>query len=233
MLRLSAGFFFLKLMRYITIDIAHAFLLIIPFHGIFISLFFINNSGYSRTPNFYLGLLLFVYSSLALFQIIYPGHSHITLIVYYNYFLCELLISPFIFLYNSIMIQPDVRAVKRAHLLIISLIFLLFFLIGSLSGSVFIIMSVIYIMLNVLYLAGSVRLLLELIREPYTGWKQLRTSEYSLMIIINLLIAGIIILSTLLNSIIPVNTYYLAQIPKALVIYYIYYIILKKADFVN
>ena len=227
------AFFISSVMQSTNIDIIQALILIIPLHGIFLSLFFFTRSGWNLTPTFFLGLLLFIYSSITLFQVFYPLYNFIALQVSQYYFLCELLISPFLFLYNSAMIQRTVPIRKYSHLLIISIVFLLFLLTVTIRGPVSIIMIVVFILINTLYLAGSFRLIMELIGETGFGWKHLRNSEYFLMIFINLCIAVIVILNTFLYLIISVNSICLPQIPKALVIYYIYCRILKGAGFNN
>jgi len=220
-------------MQSITTDIAHALILIIPFHGFFLSIWFFFKSGWSLTPNFFLGLLIFVFSSLSLFQIIYPEDRYTAFLVSHYSLLYELLISPFLFLYNAIMIRPGVPMRIYLHLTIIALIFLLFFLGRSISVPIFILIASLFFIINGLYLAGSVRLLADLIKRTYFGWKYSGISEYSGIIVFNCLVACTFIISTLFYLVLPVNTLYLVQVPKALVIYYTYYRILNRADFTN
>jgi hypothetical protein len=224
-------------MESININIALALILIIPFHGIFLSIFFFIKSEWSLNPVFYLGLLLFVLSSLTLFQLTYLQYTYlqykyISLNIFNHYFLYDLLISPFLFLYNSVMIKPDEPVRIYLHLLIITLNFLLFFLMGIISVPVYFVIVVIFIIINGLYLAGSIRLLIDLIKIADCGCKHLVIPEYSGIIVFNLLVSANIIAS-IFYKIYPVNTIYLALVLKALVIYYIYYRILNKANFPN
>ncbi len=215
-------------MQLIFIDIAHALILIIPIHGIFISLFFFKKSLCSLSPNFFLGSLLFVLSSLILFQLIYFGYKDFTDINFSVYYLSELLTCPFLFLYNSVIIGPCVLPKIYSHLAIIALVFLLFTFIAFGIGPVHIILTVIFIIINGLYLADAVYLLADLIKVTESGWKNLQTSV-SGIIIFNLLVIGTLLISTFLRINQPVSIIYFAQIPKALVIYYIYYQVLKRA----
>jgi len=216
-------------MQFKTLDIALALNLIIPFHGIFISFFFFNKSVCSLSPNFFLGSLLFVLSSLILFQLMYFGYNVFTDLNISLYYLCELLTCPFLFLYNSIIIRPCELPRIYSHLAIIALVFLLFTLIAFANGSVYIMLTVIFIIINGLYMAGSVYLLIYLIRGADLRSKYFQTSVYSGIIIFNLLMVGAFLISAILQIIHPVSIIYFAQIPKDLVIYYIYYQILKRA----
>lgn len=205
-------------MQLISINIILAFILIIPFHGIFIALFFFNKSHFNLSPNFFLGSLLFVISSLILLQLIYIDF----------FYLCELLTCPFLFLYNSKMIRPGASEGVHSHLVIIVLVLLIFLLILITDGPANFVITVIFIIINGLYLAGSVILLIGFINSADFGWKDLQPSM-SGIIIFNLLIIGTLLLSIFLRLTHPVSVIYYAQIPKALAIYYIYYQILKSA----
>jgi len=220
-------------MQSVSLDITLALILIIPFHGIFLSIFFFIKSEWNLSPNFFLGLLLLSLSSLTLFQLTYLQYKYIALYDAQYYFLYELLISPFLFLYNSIVIKPVLPVRIFLHLLIITFNFLLICLMGIISGPIYIALAIVFIIINGLYLAGSVRLVIDLTKKPDFGWKHLQTSEYPGIIVINMLVCSTVIISTFFYMIFPVNTIYLAQVPKALVIYYTYYRILNKADFSN
>ncbi len=216
-----------------TTDIAHSLILIIPFHGIFLSILFIIKSQKILNPNFLLGLLLLVLSSLTLFQLTYLQSEFTALYVSHYYFLFELLIIPFLFLYNSIMIQQVVPVRIFFHLLIITLSLLLFLLIWFISGPLYFILAFIFIIINGLYLLGSVRLIIDLLTTLDSRWKHLRIPEYSWIIAFNLLVFSMFVISIFFYITFPVRTIYLAQSLKALVIYYIYYRIMNKVDFTN
>ena len=220
-------------MQSINIDIALALILVIPFHGIFLSIFFFINSGWKVSPNFFLGLLLLVLSSLILFQLTDLHYKCIAFNNARHFSLYELLISPFLFLYNLIMIKPVLPGRIYLHLLIAIFNFLLFVLTESVSSPIFIVLAVVFIIINGLYLAGSVRLLIDLVKNPEFSWEYLQASECHGIIIINILICSTIIISIIFYLICPVNNIHLTQVLKALVIYYIYFRILNRADFPN
>jgi hypothetical protein len=223
--------FFLFVMLSLQIDIILAILLVIPFHGIFLSLFFFVKTGSILNPNFFLGLLLFVLSSLLLFQVSYVHFTFVILIGYPYYLLSDLLIFPFLFLYNSIIIHPGRQIKIYVHLLLIALNFLLVFFILSSCGSIYMPILILFIIINGLYLFGSIRLLIDFIKINNSGLKPFPVSEYPGLIIFNLLISGTIIISMFICMICPVNTVHLAQVPKGLVIYYMHYRVLKDTYF--
>jgi len=216
-------------MPHIIIDITLAILLVIPFHGIFLSVFFFVKTESILNPNFLLGLLLLVFSSLILFQVIYVHYTCIFFTGYPTYLWSDLLIFPFLFLYNSIMIHSG-RPIKiYIHLFAIALNFWLIFLIPSINGSIY--RLILIIIINGLYLFGSVCLLLDFIKKNNFRLKHFHISEYHGIIFFNLLISGTVILSIFFYRFCPVNAIHLAQVPKGLVIYYMYYRILKDAYF--
>lgn len=223
------AFLFPVIMQFPTIDIILALNLIIPFHGIFISLFFFNRSICRLTPNFFLGLLLFILSSLILFSLIFSGHRYLADLNFSQYYLCDLLISPFLFLYNSIMIRPYVQSRAYSHLLIIALDFLVLYMIIFFSSPLNNLLTILFTLINGLYMSGSVILLIEMIREVDFSWRNFLISGYSRIIFVNLLIVCTILLSLILHFNHSVGNIYFTQIPKAFLIYYIYYLILRKA----
>jgi hypothetical protein len=217
----------------INFNITLALILIIPFHGIFVCIFLFIRSRRRMTANFFLGLLLLVLSLLALFQLTCQYYNYSALHVSYYYFLNELVISPLIFLYNSVIIQPGVPAKIYLHMSIFTLNILIILVLNLASGSVYILIIVIFLVINGLYLAGSVKLLISLVKKKNSGLNYLPMPEYTRIIVFNLILSGTIILSTFLYLIFTVTAIHLAQIPKALVIYYTYFRIMNRADFSN
>jgi hypothetical protein len=124
-------------------------------------------------------------------------------------------------------------AKKYLHLLTFPFNLLLLFLLSFVSGSAYILIAVIFIIINCLYLVGSINLLTGLIKKKKSGLFYLPVPEYSWVIVFNLMLSGTIILSTFFFSIFTVTAIYLAQIPRAVVIYYTYFKILNRADFSN
>ena len=168
-------------MNSMNIDIAPAVFLVLLCHGIFLSFFFFIHCGWNLNANFFLGLLLFVISMLALVQIIYQS-----LIFYdpqYNY-LAELLISPFLFLYNSIRMQLAVTVRWHVPLVVILINVLLFYFIGIVTGPLYIVLIVTFILLNGLFLYGSFCLLFALITKSGGHWNYLAIMEYQGIILI-------------------------------------------------
>ena len=215
----------------VIIDITLAVLLVIPFHGIFLSLFFFAKTESILNPNFLLGLLLLVLSSLILFQVLYVHDTCIFFTGYPYCLLSDLLIFPFLFLYNSIMIHPGRPQKIYVHLFAIALNFCLMVLIPSSNGSIFWLILTLFIIINGLYLFGSVCLLLDFIKKNNVRLKHFHISETPGIIILTLLVSGMVIIGIFFYRICPVHAVHLAQIPKGLVIYYMYFRILKDVYF--
>lgn len=149
-----------------------------------------------------------------------------------NYhFLGELLLSPFLFQYNSIMIRPSLAVRAHAHLLIIILVFLLYALTGFVKGPICSVIIIVFIAITGTYFGYSVRLMIKLIRGSGLIWEYFKIPGHLRIIIFNFLIAWMLILSTFLYMSRSMSNIYLTQIPKALIIYYIYFLVSRKADF--
>ena len=130
LLFLHAGFF-IFIMQTPTFNIIPVLLLIIPFHGIFLSVFFLIKSRGNFTSNFFMGLLLLTLSIYSLRQLI--SHMNPALITVHTYSFdpfAELLLCPFLFLYIVSLIRPQPKYKIRFHLLVMMINLLLFFLSG-------------------------------------------------------------------------------------------------------
>jgi hypothetical protein len=218
-------------MQSINIDITLALILVIPVHGIFLSLFFFFRSGCNLTPDFFMGLFLVAISSLILFQIALLRNMSVVSIASDYLFLSELLICPFLFLYNHKVILPRTQVRIYLHLLFVILNFLLLFLIVSVSGQSGAIIEPIFITINGLYIAGSAGLLIAAAKTRAYGLTCLRIPDYNALLVFNLLVAATIMIAMVSDIIIHASIGYNSQIPKALTIYYIYFRILRKAVF--
>jgi hypothetical protein len=213
-------------MKQIPVDITLALILVIPFHGIFLSVLFFIKSG-SYIPNFFLGLLLLVISSLILFQIYCFQIKSFSLFYTYYYFKNELIISPFLFLYNTSILRPAETGKIDRHILLTASAFFLFILSCFVTGLTRIIISVILYMINGLYLFWSVQLLNGTLKNHDDKWKDLLFKEYTGIIFLNLLVFVTIVISTLVHTFYLGNIVFFTQIPKGMIIYYIYYRILN------
>lgn len=207
---------------------AHILSLIIPFHGVFLSFFLFIYSERGTGPNFFLGLMLLVLSAISFFQHFQIPQGIIISIHPFQYFTTELLIGPFLFMYNLMIIHPASKQLMSFHLRFITIGLLL--LIGSVFGNSLInsIMIALLSFINGLYLSASLFLLADIYKKRTIARGQILFSEYSLIFVLNILVLAAFILSMLLYGLCPVEKAYFAQLPKGLAIYYIYYKILDK-----
>ncbi|MBN1415205.1 MAG: hypothetical protein JW973_08910 [Bacteroidales bacterium] len=215
-----------------AIDIIPALMLIIPFHGIFLSVFFLIKSQGNFTSNFFIGLLLLVLSSLSL-------KPHIGLLnpnlIPVHPFNCDtytdLLLSPFLFLYTASFTCPETNHNIRFHLFVILMNLLLLVLSGFVHGLMNDLIVVTIVIINCQYLFHTVCLFTCLIKGPAVGLRDSLSTNYSVIAIINLLVFGSMILAALCPMICTGIYPYIVQLPKGILIYYIYYLILQKSDF--
>jgi hypothetical protein len=206
-------------MHFTSIDINLAFILVIALHGFVLSFFFFINSRFRLNPNFFLGLLLFVISTHSFIRIFCLQNQHVIINNVQSHFLHALLISPFLFLYNFVMMHNNLPDRMNAHFLIIMISFLLIVIIGPVVSPKEILLVVCYIVVNLLYLFGSFCMLFGSI------------SAFPGITFINLLVSGIVIADLMFYISQPVNSTYLLLSSKCLIICYIYYLILRRADF--
>lgn len=204
--------------------------LIIPIHGIFLSFFFFIHTERRPGPNFFLGTLLLVLSSFSAIQLcnlrfIDPSSTNTYSCIFY-----ELWIGPFVFLYSSILLLPRLKNTLLIHLLIISII--LFMLAASPGNSLIpIAVTTALSIINGLYLLTSLYLTGLYCMKHFHSFKLLRHSDFAWIIVLNILVLAAVLISIGIFELCPVRRLYLSQLPKGLIVYYIYYRILDSADF--
>jgi hypothetical protein len=218
-------------MNFINIDLNLALILVIALHGFLLSFVFFINSRLKLNPNFFLGLLLLVISIQSFIRIVHLQNQHVFINNVQSHFLHELLISPFLFLYNFVVMQNNLPGRMHVHLLITMTSLLLVVFIGPVVNPKEIFLVVCYILLNLLYLFGSYCTLFQIIRRSDGGWNYPVTFAFPGIIVINLLVSGIIITGLIFYLFQPVNSIYLLLSSRCLITCYIYYLIYIKADF--
>ncbi len=229
LLLLYAGFFFI--MQTLTFNIIPALLLVIPCHGIFLSVFFLIKSRGNFTSNFFMGLLLLALSLYSLRQFV----SHMNpLLIPVNTAVfdppAELLLCPFLFLYTASLIRPQSKHKIRFHLLVIIINLLLLFLSGFAQGLLGNIVVASAFVINGGYLLKTICLFIRLIKAQAAGWSDVLFPDYSLIVIINLLMFVNILLAALCPMICTLTISYMLQLPKGILVFYLYYLILQKSD---
>ena len=209
------------------LNIANAIALVITFHGVFLSVFFIVRSELKPGNNFLLGLMLLALSFLSFYELLGPlsGTPSSLCFPYYFY---ELLISPFLFLYATNLIHPGFKNRIGIHLLIVSFMMPLTVMC---SGTILIrkVLVIAYSMINVIYLLATLYVLGDFIKKHPHDLRQLRYSGYSWIFNLCLIVLTALITSIIMNALSPQKMIYLSQLPKGLVIYYTYYKILIHA----
>jgi hypothetical protein len=211
-------------MAYFKTDIALVIILMISFNGFFLSFFFFVKSNYRLNPNYFLGLLLMVISSISMFQInFYPFYSSSQ-----NHGLnCELLTAPFLFLYNISVMRPSANKTIYMNTITSAIIYLLFFLFGSGNSIFIVIVATILFLVNGIYLTASVYLLFDFKSKTGIEWKYMLQSNLSSTLVVNFLIALVIFISILVNKINPDMEIFLVQLFNGTIICYTYYKVLK------
>jgi len=213
-----------------TIDILLALILVIPVHGIYLSLFFFIHSKRHLNANFLMGLLLLMVSCLSFFQN-FCSPSSVPDLVEYRCGIChDLLLCPLVYLYTRAVIYPDAKDRFLKHFMSIILILLLFFISSCLNDLIYVVTVPVVTIMGGQYLGGSFSLIIEAIRKTSAGYRGLLISQYSAIIILNLLISGTILASIINFWICPANAIYFIQLARALIIYYTYYRILAIRD---
>ena len=213
-----------------TPDIVFIMILIIPVHGIFLSLFFLIHAQRKPGPNFFMGILLLVLCSLSVIQLYNFRFTDFYLVHKGFRLFHELCVAPFLYLYTSILIEPRHKNKKLIRLLIILVAASLFFVcIGNLIIPGFVATAL--SMINGLYLLTSYYLVTGYFMKHSHGCRQLLHSDTSWIIILNVLVLLTILISAGIYELCPVKRLYLSQLPKGLVVYSIYCKILDNADF--
>jgi hypothetical protein len=212
-------------------DLARALILVLPCHGVFLSLFFLIHSERVPGPNLIMGLLLLVFSSVSFFQFSYPQVANISLI--YPGYSFDLLVSPFLFLYTSVLIHPRQKsnAFIRLFFIAVVMVMLMFFYRGN--QLIRTIMVALITVTNGLYMLASFYLLVFLFQTDVADGRRLLNSEYSSILILNTLVLLTLLICIIIHVIFPSRAVYLVQLPKGIVIYYVYYKILVNVDITN
>ena len=206
------------------LNMANAITLVIPFHGAFLSVFFIIRSELKRGPNFLLGLMLLALSFLSFYELLSPLFATFSTLCFPYYFY-ELLISPFLFLYATVIIHPGYKNRIGIHLLIISCMMPL----TVLCFGNFLLrkaLEIVYSMINVIYLLATLYVLGDFIKKHPHDLRQLRYSGYSWIFNLCLILLTALITGIIIHALSPKKMVYFSQLPKGFVIYYTYYKIL-------
>jgi len=206
-------------------------LLIIPFHGIFLSLFFFFRGEQGRGPNFFLGLMILFISLLSLFQQI-----HSSIMAFFPHplhlFFQELLICPFLFFYTSTMTRPWQYTNIYSHAVIIVIMSSLIFTQNWLNVVAYNIMVISIFLINVYCLLASLTMLIGLFSKDDAETVYVQASRYSWILILHALVLVNLSLSLFICVLHEERSILLLQLPKGLIIYYTYYKILDMIKFV-
>ncbi len=179
-----------------------------------------------------MGLLLLVLSVLSWKQLISLINPALILVfadssdIFHN-----LLIGPFLFLYTASCIRSGIMHKLRFHLLIILIILVLFSLAGFMQSVWKEILVVILLMINGLYFFQTLLLFTGLLKGMTTGWSHVMIRDYSLVTITNLLIFINLLLAILCPFICTNRLSMILQLPKGILVFYVYYLILRTSDF--
>jgi hypothetical protein len=211
---------------------AYVLILIIPFHGLFLSLFFFSHTEGPPGSNFFLGAILLVLSFLSLYQLSGFQFACFSKVRTHSYLFYELLISPFLFSYTSNLIHPWSINRIRIHLLALSVYLTLVLLSFGNFKATGVLVAVIFI-INIISMLGLIYLLCNFTRKHSLDRRQILTSEYAWIFILNLLVLTSLFISMGIYALCPVRLLYLTQIPKGFVVYYTYYKILNEATFIK
>jgi hypothetical protein len=212
-----------------TSDIVCILVLIIPIHGIFLSLFFFTHAKHDPGPNFLLGTLLVVLSLPGLFQLILLQYSPSCFLPKY-FSSCELCITPFLLQYNSTLIQSWPKNTTFCRLpvfYIAAWVILTCIEVYSNSGILLISMY----MIHGLCLLTSVCLIKVRFTQRIPFFGPIPNPDSAWILILNVLVVESLLISMVIIELCPGTMLYLTLLPKGLVVYYIYYRVLNRADF--
>jgi hypothetical protein len=210
------------------LNIANAIALVIPCHGVFLSAFFIIRSELKPGSNFLLGLMLLALSLLSLYELLSPLFAVFSSLCFPYYFY-ELLISPFLFLYATVLIHPGSKNRIGIHLLNISFMMPLTVLCFE-NFLIRKVLEIVYSMINGIYLFATLYQLGNFIKKHPLDLRQLRYSRYSWIFNLCFILLTALITSIIMNALSPKKMIYLSQLPKGFVIYYTYYKILIHSE---
>jgi hypothetical protein len=219
-------------MQVTTTHIIPVLMLIIPFHGFFLSLFFAFRSNGQFISNYLMGLLLITLSSLSLEQIImliYPAQIH----VYESDFgiLPDLLLSPLLFLYTASILRSTTTHKIHFHLLVLLLNLLLLFISEFAVGLFKDLMIITVFVINCQYFFQALFMFTGIIKGLVSRRRDIPMQDYSVIVIINLLIFINIILAAICSVICAGIDTSIILLPKGILVFYLYYLILQTSDF--
>lgn len=179
-----------------------------------------------------MGLLLLVLSVLSLKQLISLINPTLIFVyadsadIFHN-----LLVGPFLFLYTASCIRSGTMHKLRFHLLIILIMLVLISLAGFMQSVWKEILVVTILLINCLYFFQTLLLFTGLLKGLTTGWSHVMICDYSLVTITNLLLFINLLLAILCPFICADRLSMILQLPKGILVFYIYYLILRTSDF--
>ena len=176
-----------------------------------------------------MGLLLLVLSSVSLFQYNYLQVTN-AFLTYPGYFL-DLLIGPILFLYTSVHIHPWQKGNACIRLLFISVVMVILMFFYRENHLIKTIIVVLFTIIIGLSLLASFYLVVCLFQRVVMDSGRLMNSEYWPILVLNTLVAITLLICIVIYVIFPSGAFYLVQLPKGIVIYYVYYKILYNVGF--
>ena len=202
---------------------------IIPFNGIFLSVFFLFRTERPPGNNFLMGSMLLALSCFSLLQYVQSFTGNPSQFPAPRYILNELLISPFLFLYTVNLLRPAGKLKIWLHLLFIAINLPLLIRVNwsypTLQGIIISAFSV----MNGIYLFSSLLRIKNSLRWQEGERKQGLYAGYYWVYILNMLVAGTVFYSIACHVICPAGMFGSPQLAKGLVIFYTYLKILSKA----
>jgi len=202
----------------------------IPCNGIFLSLFFLFRLERPPGCNFLMGLMLLALSCLSALQLVQSLASTSQPPAPY-YFLNELSVSPFLFLYTFNLHHPARKSKIWFHLVFIALNLTFLFWVNLFNALLIRKIINVFILVNGLYLLASLFTTLVSWHGKSGEPRPDPASGYKSIYILHLLVIGAALFCIMWHEVGPDRLVSLAQLSKGLVIYYIYIKILDKAVF--
>jgi hypothetical protein len=219
-------------MQTLSNDIIPALMLVIPFQGIFLSVFFFIKSQGNFTPNFFMGFLLLVLSLLSLKQLINLQNSILILVRIADFnTLSDLLLSPFLFLYIASYIRPVIIYKIHIHLPVVLINPAILLLSGLTHGLLHDSIVTMVIVISCQYLLKTLCLFTGLMEGPATDWKDVLIHDHTPIAVVSFLVFVNIVLAMLCPVISNGIFSYVLQLPKGILVFYVYYLILQTSDF--
>ena len=205
-----------------AIQAMYSLLMIIPFHGIFVSIFFFFYSERKVNRNLLLGFLVLVSSLLTIIQI---HNLQTRSCILFHLIGIELLICPFIFLYTLYSIFYSIQRIGLYVYLIVS-DYLLFLAAIVFDNSW---LMTVTIILNIGFLSIALLLLIRNTKKDNVSGLLNRRSSTKI-IIMNIMFLLPLIVNAGLISLLSCKSFYPVQLLKGLAIYYVYYQIMAAIE---